>query len=311
MKIGFLTEMGFSGKIPRNHRNMRVEFAWMCALDAEHISLTDIVNKEETYDVIVAILPKKNLNIWIELSILDIARKKCKRFSIMQEGPHWYFQDYDVYTQFWYYNQLCQTDILFVHNDRDMIYYKGILNHKNVHVLPSLLIEDSIKNIPIENRESVMIGGNFVSWYGGFDSYIVSLELKTKMICPSMGRKQQQESLISDINYLPYLDWVGWMESLNTCKYGVHLMRTHAAGTFALNCAYFGIPCIGYSGLDTQSTCFPDITCDVADVVTAKKFANQLLDDEFYKHVSEKSRELYKTHFSEEIFLKKVSKLLI
>ena len=34
MKSVFLSEMGFAGKIPRNHTNMRTEFAWMCALDA-------------------------------------------------------------------------------------------------------------------------------------------------------------------------------------------------------------------------------------------------------------------------------------
>ena len=38
MKIAFFTEMGFGGKIPRNHDNMRTEFAWMCALNADHHS---------------------------------------------------------------------------------------------------------------------------------------------------------------------------------------------------------------------------------------------------------------------------------
>ena len=38
------------------------------------------------------------------------------------------------------------------------------------------------------------------------------------------------------------------------------MMRTHAAGTFALNCSYLGIPCIGYKGLDTQSTLHPDLS---------------------------------------------------
>ena len=43
-------------------------------------------------------------------------------------------------------------------------------------------------------------------------------------------------------------------------------MRTHAAGTFALNCAYLGIPCIGYSGLDTQRLCHPDLSIKMADI---------------------------------------------
>ena len=36
MKIAFLTEMGFEGKINSNHSNMRTEFAWMYALNADH-----------------------------------------------------------------------------------------------------------------------------------------------------------------------------------------------------------------------------------------------------------------------------------
>ena len=36
MKILFLTEMGFVGKVHRTHDNMRVEFAWMASMGAEH-----------------------------------------------------------------------------------------------------------------------------------------------------------------------------------------------------------------------------------------------------------------------------------
>ena len=36
MKIAFVTEMGFNGKIAETHTNMRTEFAWMHALDADH-----------------------------------------------------------------------------------------------------------------------------------------------------------------------------------------------------------------------------------------------------------------------------------
>ena len=36
MKIAFFTEGGYSGKVPRNHPNMRTDVAWICALDATH-----------------------------------------------------------------------------------------------------------------------------------------------------------------------------------------------------------------------------------------------------------------------------------
>ena len=39
MKVAFLTEMEFEGKISDDHPNMRTEFAWMNALEADHFNL--------------------------------------------------------------------------------------------------------------------------------------------------------------------------------------------------------------------------------------------------------------------------------
>ena len=60
MKIAFCSQMGFVGKISRNHKNMRVEFAQMCALGATHFPLyslgTDQMDKD--YDHIIMLIPK-------------------------------------------------------------------------------------------------------------------------------------------------------------------------------------------------------------------------------------------------------------
>ena len=99
------------------------------------------------------------------------------------------------------------------------------------------------------------------------------------------------------------MNWVGWINELNKVKYGVHLMRTHAAGTFALNCAYLGIPCIGYKGLDTQEICHPDLTVEVGDLKKSKNLAKELRNNqEFYVHCSKISKQKYKQHFHENIF---------
>jgi hypothetical protein len=60
-------------------------------------------------------------------------------------------------------------------------------------------------------------------------------------------------------------------------------MPTHAAGTFALNCAYHGIPCIGYEGLDTQELCFPHLTVEMGNLNKAKQLAEKLKIDEDIK----------------------------
>jgi hypothetical protein len=107
------------------------------------------------------------------------------------------------------------------------------------------------------------------------------------------------------------MTWIEWMNNLSRFKYAVHLMPTHAAGTFALNCAYHGIPCIGYEGLDTQELCFPDLSVDMGDLKKAKKITYKLKNDlEFYKKVSILSIENYKKMYSEKVFLENWNKIV-
>ena len=118
-----------------------------------------------------------------------------------------------------------------------------------------------------------------------------------------MGRKIEGEESIPVLNHLPYMNWVEWIHELNKRKYAVHLMRTHAAGTFALNCAYLGIPCIGYKGLDTQEVCHPDTTIEVGDITKAKQIAEKLRnDEEFYLYCSNKAKNNYKELYHEDKF---------
>jgi len=286
--------MGFEGKISRTHENMRTEYSWMVALDANHYNINSIPNQQ--YDLGIIIIPKKNPQF-----NLDILKQHCSQVAVMQEGPHWYFQDYPLNQQVWYFNTLMESDIIFTHNKSDKIYYEGLTGHKDVRVMKSLMIEDAIGEVKNVEREGVIIGGNFVNWYGGFDSFIVSQEITDKVYAPSMGRKQPGEEQF--VKHLPYMSWKQWVHKLNEFKIGVHLMRTHAAGTFALNCAYLGIPCIGYEGLDTQEICHPDLTVKLGDLASAKEKIILLETNEsFYNKCSKTSKENYKKYYHENIF---------
>jgi len=297
MEIAFFTEMVWVGKVPRDHANMRTEFAWMCALQADHWNIQ--AKPDKKYDLGIVIIPKA-------VSIFDIEkiRPYCDKLAVMQEGPNWGWQDYPLEGQIWYYNTLISADIIYTHNKSDQKYYKGLTNHPDVRVMPSLMIEDPIKDLPIEAQRIplTMIGGNMTSWYGGFDSMMVAQELGCPIHAPSMGRKIEREEEL-DITHLPYMDWKQWITNLNQFMYGVHLMRTHAAGTFALNCAYLGIPCIGYEGLDTQEICHPDTTVKLGDLDSARKIAKKLRNDEnFYLYCSKLSKLMYEEHYHENIF---------
>jgi len=295
MEVAFFTEGQWQGKVPRNHVNMRTEMAWMCTLNADHYNINDTPNQQ--YDLGIVIIPKNNPEF-------DPSRLKqyCTQLASMQEGPHWYFQDYTLDRQIWFYNTLMEMDFLFVHNEIDKKYFEG-LTGKECKVMSSLMIEDSIKDIPETIGDGVMIGGNFCHWYGGFDSYMVAQEFGEQIYIPSMGRKIEGEEQMENLQHLPYMNWVNWIAELSKRKFGVHLMRTHAAGTFALNCAYLGIPCIGYEGLDTQEICHPDCTVELGNIIQAKQIAKKLRNDEkFYLYCSNKAKEKYEVFYQEKHF---------
>ena len=305
MKIAFFTEGNWQGKVIRDHTNMRTEMAWMCALNADHYNIHNELPKYMgRYDLGIVIIPKNNPQF-----DLEIIKKWCAKIATMQEGPHWFFQDYDIEKQIWFYNTLMDMDFLFVHNKIDKKYYEGITG-KECKVMPSLMIEDGVDGYTLthqNDRKNIIIGGNFCHWYGGFDSYMVAQEFDTGIFIPSMGRKIEGEEQMPNLNHLPYMNWIEWINTLSQFKYGIHLMRTHAAGTFALNCSYLGIPCIGYEGLDTQMVLHPDLTVPVGDITSAKKLAEKLRNDEdFYLYCTKVTRMLYEEHYTEDKFLCKI-----
>ena len=295
MKIAFFTEGQYQGKVNRNNPNMRTDLAWICSLKADHWNINQPPNQK--YDLGIVIIPKKNPQF-----DLNKIKQYCDKVAVMQEGPNWYWQDYPLKQQIWYYNTIQEADLMYVHNESDKEYYKG-LTGKKCKILPSLMIEDSIKNLPQVERKDIIIGGNFCSWYGGFDSYVIAQEADCPIYIPSMGRKIEGEEQMPNLNHLPYMNWVEWIKTLNNFKYGVHLMRTHAAGTFALNCAYLGIPCIGYEGLDTQEICHPDLTVKLGDLAMAKEKLIRLKTDKYwYDKCSQIAKEQYQKYYHENKF---------
>jgi hypothetical protein len=303
MNICFISQNGHVGKIPRNFQNCRTEFAWQIALNADHLSFDYICqNKVPTYDLAIIILPKK-LEIINTNQILDICKSIGKKVSVMQEGPAWYYQDYKYADQVNYINFLSEMNFLLVHNKSDIPYFKGIFK-KPTFNLQSLMIEDVVKDVPRQNNQMPIIGGNFCSWYGGIDSYFVAQNFNKPIFIPSMGRKIENEDQFPSLHHLPYMMWNEWIQALANFNVGIHLMRTHAAGTFALNCAYLGIPCIGYKGLDTQETLHTELTVNVGDIDKANELSIKLRDDKsFYNHCSTSSRDLYQIYYTEEKWL--------
>jgi hypothetical protein len=294
MKNVFLTEGGWQGKIPQTHPDMRNDSAWIHLLDAQHIPLA-YFNQVKDYDNVFIMFPKGTLNlnmVGVEISkqvnpvssllaqnVGEVLKNQNKKVHYIQEGPTWLFNDYNIVDQFNFYNLLSSMDTIFAHNDFDI---------------------------------KVMIGGNFARWYGGFQSYIVADEFGVRKWIPNSHAQRENEDQIEDLNHLPRLTWLDWMKTLSTFKYAVHLMPTAAAGTFSLNCAYFGIPCIGNKNVDTQNICHPHLSVDVDDVESARKLASRLTNDkEFYTECSNIAKQNYKEHYNIDKWKADISKYLI
>jgi hypothetical protein len=304
MKTAFLTEMGFHGKIPPEHTNMRTEFCWMYALQADHFNIHEYEQIKE-YDVVFIIFPKATVKlntVGVEMStpgvdkdisiyskpVVETLKKNNSKVCNIQEGPSWFFNEYDIVTQFNFYNQLAECDILFAHNECDTHFYKGLFPQSKMAVIPTLMIVNRF-NTPCmyKTEEKAIIGGNFCHWYGGFQSYVVATEFNCPIYVPSSHCKRKGEEAVPNLKHLPWVMWNDWMLQLYSFKYAVNLMPTVAAGTFSLNCAYFGIPCIGNEKIDTQQNLFPELSFDVNDVYGARFVAMQLRDNkEFYEHIS-------------------------
>jgi intein/homing endonuclease len=176
MKIAFLTEMGFTGKIPANHPNMRTEFAWFFALNADHYNIGDFP-RVSGYDWVFLILPKGGVSLNSEgirlntepnryselykIPFVEHLKSQNKKVAFVQEGPSWYVNDFSILDQFNFYNQLAECDVIFAHNSSDMKWYSGWFPGKKVTTMPTLMIEELIQSISPITENKAIIGGNF------------------------------------------------------------------------------------------------------------------------------------------------------
>ena len=322
MKVAFVSELPFMGKVTSDNAEMRTEFAWMCALEADHFPI--ITEYIEGYDLVVVIIPKGEVflnavgsqlvdkenptSAILQSDLIDRLKSRNNKVAYMQEGPNWLFNDYSIEDQINFYTQLSKMDLIFAHNESDSKFYKGLFPDMKVEVMRTLMITDLIAE-PLKKENETIIGGNFSRWYGGFQSYLIAQQFENDIWVQSSHSKRVNEDRLDNLNHLKRVPWLDWVNNLSRYKYAVHMMPTVAAGTFSLNCAYWGIPCIGNDKVDTQRLCFPDLSVDIDDVDSAIKCTVKLKDETFYNEVSEKSKELYNKYYSLEAWKDNFSKI--
>ena len=320
MNIKYSTsEMGFEGYFPVNYPNLRVLETQLLYLEAYHLPIQKILTEGKTYKG--SLLYNIGKGGFEKPYISDLyhnyhnvvaqLKEKFEEVYIYQDGEIGWWNQVDTRLQAWWYNQLIASDGILVPNSTDISFYKGLFPDKKIKVIRSVMTDeglDKTKFKPKENR--TIVTGPLTKEYNGFSQLLLAHNLDMPVDIPPMGESRMPKDSWEmapnlGVNYLQYMSWAEWMYNLSRYKIGYMMSAATASGSFALNCAYLGIPCIGDKRADTQSILFPDLAVDVFDNEKALKLTFKLKNDlDFYIEVSNKAKRLYKQEFTKEKMLK-------
>ena len=319
MNIKYSTsEMGFEGYFPVNYPNLRVLETQLLYLEAYHLPIQKIITEGKTYkgsllyNIGKGGFEKPYIS---ELyhnyhNIVGLLQEKFDGVYIYQDGEVGWWNQVDTRLQAWWYNQLRAANGILVPNSTDIPFYKGLFPDKEIKVIRSVMTDeglDKTKFKPQENR--TIVTGPLTREYNGFSQVLIAHNADMPIDIPPMGESRMPKDSWEmapnlGINYLKYMSWVDWMYNLSRYKIGYMMSAATASGSFALNCAYLGIPCIGDKRADTQSILFPDLAIDVFDNKKALNLTLKLKNDlDFYIEVSNKAKRLYKKEFTKEKML--------
>ena len=319
MNIKYSTsEMGFEGYFPVNYPNLRVLETQLLYLEAYHLPIQKIFNDGKTYKGSILYNIGKGgfekpyiSDLYHNYhNVVSLLQEKFDGVYIYQDGEIGWWNQVDTRLQAWWYNQLRAANGILVPNSTDIPFYKGLFPDKDIKVIRSVMTDEGLdksKFKPQENR--TIVTGPLTREYNGFSQVLIAHNADMPIDIPPMGESRMPKDSWEmapnlGINYLKYMSWVDWMYNLSRYKIGYMMSSATASGSFALNCAYLGIPCIGDKRADTQSILFPDLAIDVFDNKKALDLTLKLKKDlDFYIEVSNKAKRLYKKEFTKEKML--------
>lgn len=324
MNIKYVTsEMGFEGKFSKEYPHMRVFETQIYFLDAQHIPLSNILQSNKVYSG----------DLWWNIgkggfdkpyisfvynnfhNTVDLLKERFDNVYIYQDGEIGWWNQVDMKLQVWWYNQLNTADKIFVPNETDVNFYRGLFPNTRLGVMRSVMTDEGLDKSKFLNKEDrAILVGPCTYEYNGFPQVLLAQKLAMPIDIPPMGEDRMPDDswdMASNIgvNYLKHMTWTDWMYNLSRYSYGFMLMNATAAGSFALNCAYHGIPCIGDKKADTQRILFPDLSVDTYEIGTASILLDKLRTDKsFYIDIAQKAREIYNSEFSKEKYLEILEK---
>ena len=324
MNIKYATsEMGFEGYVEPSvlptWSNCRVWESQLYFLNAYHLSIQKIITEDKKYDGdLIYNIGKGGFDKPYILTlykhyhnIVALLKEKFNNVYVYQDGEIGWWNQVDTKLQVWWFNQLSESDGILAPNSSDISFYKGLFPNKKIKVIRSVMTDEGLDKTKFKLKEDrAILTGPLTPEYNGLSQVIIAHNLKMPIDIPPMGESRMPKDSWDmapslGVTYLQYMSWVDWMYNLNRYKVGYMMMIATASGSFALNCAYLGIPCIGDKRADTQQILFPDLAINKFDNAKALELTLKLKNDSvFYNEVSNKAKMLYKQEFNKEKMLK-------
>ena len=322
MQIDYcFTEMGLEGKMPKDYPNMRVLESQMMAWDCHHVPLPKVLQEDKKYEGnAVVVLPKGNMEkeiiAWLVQNHFNIIKEVKEQVTgevwFYQDGEAGYWNQHIVTLQIWWYNNVASCDKIICPNETDIKYYKGMFKSKPVSVMRSIMayVPEGID----KSEPKTIISGPIWREYNGFDQILIAKHFNAPIWIPPMGQDRMPKDSWDTagslgVNYLKYTDWKTWMQQLSSYSYAVNMPGVTCAASFSLNCAWWGIPCVGNSHADTQRICYPETSVEYNDIEAAIKIADKLVEDkEFYNKVSKDAKRIAREEFTKQKFLELVGR---
>ena len=315
MNSVFLTELTvagepISGKLDPQGLNNRTVESWILAMDCINLPIYSVLEEATKYDLdAYVVIPKgpeqTDYLIAAHPDLIQNLKSKFNSVYVIQEGEVGYYSHRSVTHQVWWYSQLYYSDRLYVHNQYDTKYFKGLFPNLDIRVIRTLMSDltiDKSKLLPKEER--AILCGPMTYDYLGFNQAIVAQELGCPIDIPPMGGDRMPKdsydmAKATGVNYLHYQPFTSWMYNLSKYKYAYMMGAGTAAGSFALNCACVGVPCIGDNRADTQLLLYPELAVDIYDLQHARELTIKLRDDkDFYSDTVKYANDIYIKEFT-------------
>lgn len=301
MKIAWVSEMSFVGKIDKDNDNLKSDVALICSADAYHFTINQpmYASMFNDFDFIMVNCTRAFFTNTHFINLIPELKRRGKKIGFFQEKAINEWHDWEMREQVEYIKTMKLIDAYFVSNQRDMPYYQHYCPQAKIFWQKSPINLEKAQQyiVPKDKRRGIMIGGTFSKWYNGMTSLEIANDYNDIKVFPRMGRFKNEEVLYygeisnSPTYVLQYSNFDTWIKTLATFKYGIHCMPTYAAGSFHTNCAALGIPCIGSEEIDTQRILFPDLSIHTfRDIEKGKELLKRLsIDENFYNEVVTKA----------------------